>query len=320
MSTAQHAHTQARAAAAAAGVTIRELTEPKDHDAAAGLIAGLWSVEPGQSPMPSGLLRVMAYEGCYAAGVFDDEDGGRLIGAAAGFLASDGDAGGNHLHSHIAGVLPEANGRHAGFALKLHQRAWALSRGIGRITWTFDPLMRGNAYFNMAKLGAQASGYLVDFYGEKLHDGVNAGQGSDRLLMNWVLDAPRVVAAANGQRVAEPELEPLLGAGRAVLAETDVAPDTAAETTAISTTASTTSGASSVGASSVTATSVTATSIQDSPGPLLCATPAAIQTLRHEAPELARAWRFAVRRALTEALADGYHITGFTRSGWYLLD
>ncbi|MEY9910363.1 putative GNAT superfamily acetyltransferase, partial [Catenulispora sp. MAP12-49] len=77
---------------------------------------------------------------------------------------------------------------------------------------------------------------------------------------------------------------------------------------------------SSVGASSVTATSVTATSIQDSPGPLLCATPAAIQTLRHEAPEQARAWRFAVRRALTEALADGYHITGFTRSGWYLLD
>ncbi|MEY9928896.1 putative GNAT superfamily acetyltransferase [Catenulispora sp. GP43] len=305
MSTAQNAHTQARKAAEATAVTIRELTEPKEHDAATDVINRIWSLEPGQSLMPSGLMRVMAYEGCYVAGVFDDEDGGRMIGAATGFLASDGDAGGIHLHSHIAGVLPEADGRRAGFALKLHQRAWALSHSIGRITWTFDPLVRGNAYFNMAKLGAQAAGYLVDFYGENMRDGVNAGQGSDRLLMNWVLDAPRVVAAASGQRVAEPELERLLDAGRAVLSDTDVAHGTVADTVAISTTASATSST---------------TSAPNGPGPLLCATPAAIHTLRREAPEQARAWRSAVRGALTEAIADGYHITGFTRSGWYLLD
>jgi predicted GNAT superfamily acetyltransferase len=284
------AHTQAQAAAGAAAVTIRALNEPKDHDAAADVITRIWSVQPGQSLMPSGLMRVMAYEGCYVAGVFDDEDGGRLIGAAVGFLASDADTPGVHLHSHIAGALPEAKGRHAGFALKLHQRAWALSRGIDRVTWTFDPLVRGNAYFNMVKLGARAAGYLVDFYGENMSDGVNVGQGSDRLLMDWALDSPRVVAAAGGERVGTPDVQPLLDTGRALLS--DIAH----------------------------AASPSATSLLDTPGPLLCATPAAIQALRQDAPEQARRWRFAVRDALTAALASGYRISGFTRSGWYLLD
>ena len=253
------------------------------------MITRIWSVEPGQSLMPSGLMRVMAYEGCYVAGVFDDEDGGQMIGAAVGFLASDGEERGIHLHSHIAGVLPQAKGRHAGFALKLHQRAWALSRGIDRITWTFDPLVRGNAYFNMVKLGAQASGYLVDFYGTNMSDGVNVGQGSDRLLMEWNLASSRVVAAANGKRVEEADVESLLGAGRALLFDIGDDPPSHA-------------------------------SVPDTSGPWLCATPTAIQTLRQEAPEQARRWRFAVRGALTEAVASGYRIAGFSRSGWYLLD
>jgi predicted GNAT superfamily acetyltransferase len=281
------ADSQAQAAAGAAAVTIRDLTEPADHDAAAALITRIWSVEPGQSLMPSALLRVMGYEGCYVAGVFDEENGGRLIGAAAGFLAMDGEAHGVHLHSHIAGVLPAAKGRHAGFALKLHQRAWALSRGIDRITWTFDPLVRGNAYFNMVKLGAQVSGYLVDFYGDTMADGVNIGQGSDRLLMRWDLQAPRVVAAASGDRVAERDIEPLIAARRVLLSDT--------------------------------AQAATASPL-DTLGSVLCATPAAIQALRHEAPDQARSWRFAVREALTGAIADGCRIAGFTRSGWYVLD
>jgi predicted GNAT superfamily acetyltransferase len=284
------ARAQAQAAAGVAAVAIRELSSPEEHDGAADLITRIWSVEPGQSLMPSALMRVMAYEGCFVAGVFDDEDGGRMIGAAVGFLASDGEGRGIHLHSHIAGVLPETKGRHAGFALKLHQRAWALSRGIDRITWTFDPLVRGNAYFNLVKLAAQASDYLVDFYGTTMHDGVNAGQGSDRLLMTWELASPRVIAAAGGRRVEAPDTEPLLAAGRVLLS--GIAED----------------------AHSLSA------SVLDTSGPLLCATPAAIQTLRHEAPEQARRWRFAVRGALTEAVASGYRIAGFTRSGWYLLD
>jgi len=284
------AHSQAGAAARAAAVTIRELTEPKDLAAAAEVFTRVWALEPGQSLMPTGLMRVMAYEGCYIAGVYDDKDGDRLIGAATAFLASDLQArGGIHLHSHITGMLPEANGRHAGFALKLHQRAWALSRGLRRVTWTFDPLVRANAYFNMAKLGADATAYLVDFYGD-MPDGVNVGQGSDRILMSWALDSPRTDAAANGTRIEPQNEESLLSANKVLLSgiAPGMTPDPGPP--------------------------------PDFGSPLLCATPAAIQTLRREAPELARSWRVALRGALTEAMGRGHRITGFTRSGWYLLE
>jgi predicted GNAT superfamily acetyltransferase len=307
-SPAARASAQAEAAADAAGVAIRELTAPHEHDAAAEVFTRVWSLEPGQTLMPSGLMRVMAYEGCYVAGVFDKEDGDRPIGAAAAFLASDGDGRGIHLHSHIAGALPEAKGRHAGFALKLHQRAWALNRGIRRITWTFDPLVRGNAYFNLAKLGARATTYLVDFYGDML-DGVNAGQGSDRLLMDWALDSPGAIAAADGIRAEPPDVEPLLAAGRVLLSGIVEAPTTAPgllppTLAPVPTPASAPSRA----------------TLLDTPGPLLCATPAAIQTLRRTAPAQARRWRSAVRDALTDAVDHGYRVTGFTRSGWYLLE
>jgi predicted GNAT superfamily acetyltransferase len=286
------AHIRADAAAAAARVTIRELMDPAEHAAVESLFARTWALEPGQMVLSSALMRVMAYEGCYVAGVFDETGEERLIGAAVGFLASDDEKRGRrriHLHSHIAGMVPEAAGRHAGFALKLHQRAWALERGIHRITWTFDPLVRGNAYFNLMKLGACAIRYLVDFYGE-MPDGVNAGQGSDRLLVEWALDSPRVIAAADGARPGLPDIEALLGAGRSLL--TDIARPAPPFPTAL----------------------------PDSGDPLLCATPAAIQQLRREAPEQARAWRFAIRDALTRATSLGYRITGFTRSGWYVLE
>jgi predicted GNAT superfamily acetyltransferase len=105
--------------------------------------------------------------------------------------------------------------------------------------------------------------------------------------MDWRLDAPRVVAAASGVRLEPPDVEALLQEGRALLTDPE--------------------GAQAAG-------------LLDTPGPLLCPTPAAIQTLRRENPDQARRWRFAVRRALTEAMASGYRVTGFTRSGWYLLD
>ena len=80
--------------------------------------------------------------------------------------------------------------RHAGIgrAIKLHQRAWAIERGLGRITWTFDPLVRRNAWFNIAVLGADVDAYLPSFYGE-MSDAINAGDDSDRLLLAWDMSA-----------------------------------------------------------------------------------------------------------------------------------
>jgi len=68
--------------------------------------------------------------------------------------------------------------------LKLHQWQWARENGFATITWSFDPLVRRNAWFNMVKLGASVTDYFQNFYGE-LDDGINAGEQSDRVLVRW---------------------------------------------------------------------------------------------------------------------------------------
>ena len=78
-------------------------------------------------------------------------------------------------------------GKHVGLALKQHQRRWALGRGIMTIEWTFDPLVRRNAYFNLVKLGARVVGYEPAFYGA-MHDAFNDGDDTDRAVVRWNLE------------------------------------------------------------------------------------------------------------------------------------
>src|SRR6478752_4811786 len=154
------------------------------------------------------LLRAFTKAGNYVGGAFD---GDRLVGACVGFFhAPTEDA----LHSHIAGVLPGLGGRHVGFALKLHQRAWAMLRGVGEIAWTFDPLVSRNAYFNLVKLAARPTEYLPNFYGAML-DSINGDDDSDRLLVRWELRAPAVVAACAGS-VVRAQVDAELAAGATV--------------------------------------------------------------------------------------------------------
>ena len=100
------------------------------------------------------------------------------------------------MHSHIAGVRHQVIGRGAGSAMKLHQRLWCLNLGITEMTWTFDPLVARNAYFNFQRLGVSMVEYLEDFYGQ-MRDGVNSGQASDRMMVSWPLDRPARVATAD---------------------------------------------------------------------------------------------------------------------------
>src|SRR5581483_10885895 len=86
----------------------------------------------------------------------------------------------------ITGVVGAHQGAHLGYELKQHQRTWALDRGLTAIEWTFDPLVRRNAYFNLVKLGAEIIRYEPDFYGP-MRDATNAGDESDRVVTRWKL-------------------------------------------------------------------------------------------------------------------------------------
>jgi predicted GNAT superfamily acetyltransferase len=95
----------------------------------------------------------------------------------------------SQLYSMIAGVDPGCSGRGVGVALKLGERAWALRCRADRMVWTFDPLIRRNAGFNLIRLGARATEYIADFY-PPMHDAVNLRDRTDRLVIEWDLAAP----------------------------------------------------------------------------------------------------------------------------------
>ncbi|WP_104062348.1 GNAT family N-acetyltransferase [Arthrobacter sp. 4R501] len=172
----------------------RELHALEEMLQVTALLATVWRDEGSRHFEPA-LLVALAHAENYVVGVYDGEE---IVAACVGFFAAPQGA---TLHSHIAGVKAEYAGQGIGGALKEHQRSWCRARNIETITWTFDPLVARNAYFNIARLGAFASEYLVDFYG-KMTDEVNAGQPSDRMLVAWpVTRDPSEPVSAEGTPV-----------------------------------------------------------------------------------------------------------------------
>jgi len=179
---------QADAAAEAAGVVVR-MADPGDMNAIIGMFERTWG--PGRSPDRSMLL-ALDYAGNT---VLIATAAGKPVGAALGFL---GWSDGIHLHSHMAAVVPWRRSGGVGYALKLFQRYVCLQQGVADMRWTFDPLIRRNAHFNLVKLGAEVVKFLPDFYG-RLDDAVSGSDRSDRFEVNWRLDSPRVRRALTGR-------------------------------------------------------------------------------------------------------------------------
>ncbi|MES9602050.1 MULTISPECIES: GNAT family N-acetyltransferase [Actinomadura] len=270
----------AEAAAHAAGVDIRPLDRVGELEAVRRLYERIWRTGENNPPVTADLLRAMAKAGSYVSGAFD---GGELVGACFGFFSPPAREA---LHSHIAGVLTHVQGRNVGFALKLHQRAWAMLRGVGEICWTYDPLVRRNAYFNIAKLAADPTEYLSNFYGP-MDDDINRSDDTDRVLVRWRLEAPEVGAACDGG----PRLTDA-GAARAAGASV---------------------------ALGVSATGGPVAGRADA-RTVLVGVPGDVEALRLSDPDCAAEWRTAVREVLGELLTEGARVRGFDRTGWYVLD
>jgi predicted GNAT superfamily acetyltransferase len=160
--------------------TIRDLDTVELIIDAQGLLD---SIRGPQRVIDAGTLRALQQSGNYVVGLFDGEgDEERMVGASIAFF---GEPGRRAMHSHITALIPEYRGRGWGRELKEHQRQWAFSRDVGRITWTFDPLVARNAHFFLTILGARVTGYSVNRYG--IFGGGDAGDESDRLDVEWAL-------------------------------------------------------------------------------------------------------------------------------------
>lgn len=185
-------------------IEVRILSTRESFVAHDELMQRVWGVSAPLVTME--MLTAIAHSGGYVAGAFDVERE-QMVGASVGFLAAH--HGQMALHSHITGV--DAPQRHTGVGrlIKLHQRTWAADHGLGSITWTFDPLVRRNAWFNLAILGADVEAYLPSFYGT-MTDAINAGDESDRLLVVWDVarDLPAAPRDASGFDAGDVERVP----------------------------------------------------------------------------------------------------------------
>ena len=193
-----------------AGVEVRSVDDVPTTRAVEELFVRVWAASPLSPPMRSEILRALAMSGGYVAAAWLD---GKVVGGSVGWLGLE--PHGLTLHSHLTGTDPALRGTGVGLALKRHQRLWAMNHGIGEVRWTFDPLVRRNAWFNLTKLGAVIVAYEVDFYGP-LADGINDGDESDRAIVAWELEGPRAVAAA-ADRFDRHDIEGLLAAGADVV-------------------------------------------------------------------------------------------------------
>jgi len=281
---AEGADRAAADAEAASRVRIRLLDDVRELAAVRALYEGIWDTGATNPPVTADMLRALVQAGNYVAGAFDDAtEGQELVGACFGFF---GPPAARTLHSHIAGTIPRARGRHLGFALKLHQRAWALHRDVDTITWTYDPLIRRNAHFNLGKLAASVGTYLPRLYGS-LDDSINRGDETDRILVRWELRSPQVIAAA-AHRPLLVDAAAALAAGAVVGLQPD-------------------------GHDAPRSGALDA-------GTVLVGVPADIEGMRETDPRRAADWRVALREVMGALLADGATVRGFDRAGWYIID
>lgn len=253
------------------GVTIRAVHDVAGVAAVSDYLSDVWQTPRTAPPYPAEVLHSLVHAG---GAVHAAHDGTRPAGAAVAVRGP-----GNDTYSLVA-----AADRGLGLAVKRAQRAWALGIGARTMRWTFDPLVGRNARFNLAKLGAVGTEYLVDFYGP-MTDGVNDGDESDRLTVTWDLTAP---VPADAPPV------PHEGFDRAVRH-------------------------SPAGASAVAPDGGPLARRARDGRHIWCRVPDDIVALRAADPALALRWRHAVRAVFTDAFARGCTATGMSRDGWYTL-
>jgi predicted GNAT superfamily acetyltransferase len=182
-----------------ARLQIRELRNPAEFAEASQAAKAAWGFPDLMVPPPPDMITA-THSGGMTAGAFE---GRRLLGFVHAVPRTN--LGRPAIHSHLLAVRPDAQRRGLSVLLKLYQREWCLARGIGLVTWTYDPFMLRNARLNLVRLGAVVPVFLPDFYGKV--GGIYGELPSDRFEVHWKLESPAVERAARGEtsRVSDEE-------------------------------------------------------------------------------------------------------------------
>jgi predicted GNAT superfamily acetyltransferase len=171
-------------------ITVRLLHSIPDFQRCVQIARQIWS-DADLETEPTVTYIIANHIGGQILGAFEGET---MVGFSKAYLGLHDQT--LYLHSHMAGVLASHRDRGVGRQLKLFQREDALRRNIRLIEWTFDPLETKNAHFNLNRLGAISRRYIPNFYGITTSP-LHRNMPTDRLLVEWHLDSPRVIAAIN---------------------------------------------------------------------------------------------------------------------------
>jgi predicted GNAT superfamily acetyltransferase len=135
-------------------------------------------------------LRAIGQSGGLVLGARDSAQPG-LCGALVDLVANvDGYPA---RHTVFRGVLPPFRNHGVAHDLRTAERLHCQREGVDLVFWALDPLRSDEAYLAFNKLGAIATGFRRNLYGE-IHDNANLGLETDRLRVEWWVDSPRVVS------------------------------------------------------------------------------------------------------------------------------
>jgi len=256
-----------------ADLEIRPLESEADFRACVRLQEEIWG-EGFSERVPLAILGVSTRLGGVASGAFDAR--GEMVAFVFGLTGIEM---GRAVHwSDMLAVKPGYRDAGLGRALKLHQRELLLERGVRRMYWTFDPLESRNGRLNLSRLGGLGRQYAEDMYGGS-DSPLHAGIGTDRLVVTWEMDSPRVV-----DRIAGVHRAPLLDELRDVPDAFPVSME---------------------GEFPVPGEVLPPDPGYFGEGALLMAVPRDIQGLKARSMELAIAWRTATRAVLGPLLGSG---------------
>ncbi len=171
-------------------ITISPVTSEDGFKLCQQILIEVWDLENEghRNIIPTRLFQVSHSYGGIVLGAYLPE--GSIIGFAWAFPALDSQRN-VFLFSDTLAVLPQYRDRGIGTRLKFEQREWALRHDLSIIRWTYDPLEARNSYLNLARLGGVAMTYKRNAYGVGL-TGPNKGLETDRLVVNWFINSPRV--------------------------------------------------------------------------------------------------------------------------------
>lgn len=176
-------------------IVVQRVEDLRELAAVHALEREVWG---GDDLVPVSLLRVMAVEGGHVL-LARHRDLPDPIGMAVAFIGQRGQAW--YLHSHMVAVKPAFRSMAIGRLLKQYQLEYARSRGLSYVGWTFDPLQRKNAQFNLNIVGGVATAFYDNFYG-LLGDRINGEFFTHRLFVEWNGTRP---SKNDGRFVAVPE-------------------------------------------------------------------------------------------------------------------